>query len=270
MVHQDSLGALHWFLIDKDSSAGRNSIAFIEKDDHNRLWLATHHGLYHIDPGTNKILNYLPENGNNIKPLTDDINIISKSRGGYLWLGTYGQGLKLLNLKSGSVIKYEHNPADSNSISNNNITSITTDRDENLWVGTYSGLSRLNKQNGHFKNYLDKTSITWVQEDSASDIWVGTLTGFFRYDRNTDAFLPFTDQAEVIKSNITVFGIAEDPQRFLWLVTWKGILQLNKDRNTVVMFGKNQGVNPIVLNNIGYTRQNGDVILWGFGGLLYI
>ena len=128
-----------------------------------------------------------------------------------------------------------------------------------MWVGTFSGLSKLNMQNGHFKNYLNKSTIFWVKEDSAGDIWVGTATGFFRYDRNTDTFLPFTDQAQVIKSNTGVFGITEDLQRFLWLVTWKGILQLNKDRNAVVMFGKNQGINPVVLTNIGYTRQNGDV-----------
>ena len=122
--------------------------------------------------------------------MTEEINIVSKSKDGYLWLGTNIHGLKLLNVKSGSIIKYEYDPADSNSISSNSISSITKDRNENLWVGTFRGLSRLNMQNGHFKNYLNKLSFYWVKEDSAGDIWAGTSAGFSGIDRKTDTFFP--------------------------------------------------------------------------------
>ncbi|HEX3767549.1 MAG TPA: two-component regulator propeller domain-containing protein, partial [Puia sp.] len=260
LVHQDSLGALHWFQIEKDSSALREFIYAIEKDDHNRLWLATRYGLYYTDPGTDKIFNYKPENGNDKNLSSESINFIRKSTDGYLWIGTEGLGLKLLKVISGVVIKYEHDPSDSNSISSNSITAIATDRNEYLWVGTMHGLNKFNQKNGHFRRYLDNLSIMWVQKDSAGDIWAAAMTGFFRYDRNTDSFMPFTDQAGVIKSNTGVFGFTEDPRQFLWLTTWRGILQLNKDRRAAVMLGKNQGINPIVLANTIFTRQNGDVV----------
>ena len=266
LVHQNSLGVLKSFLINNDSSLKSNDINFIEKDDHNRLWLATNHGLRYVDPSTNQVSVYQAEYGNNKSPVPDTISVIRKSRDGQLWLGTYSRGLGLLDVKTGSFIKYEHIPADSNSISNNCIFSITPYREDNLWVATYSGLNRLNKQNGRFKKYLNNQFINWVMEDSEGVIWAGTLNGLFRYNPNADVFLSFTDQSGVIKNNTAIFGIAEDHQQCLWLNTWKGIVRLNKERNEAVVFGKNQGVNPIIFTNIGFTRQNGDVLFGDSAG----
>ncbi len=104
-----------------------------------------------------------------------------------MWLGS-NRGLKMMDLKTGAITKYEHDPADSNSIDNNNINSIATDKNENLWVGTSYGLNRLDNQTGHFKKYLGKHYVFWITVDSEGNIWVATATGLFRYDQNDRYF----------------------------------------------------------------------------------
>ena len=259
LVRQDSNGTTQKFLVDKDSSGQKNIITFIEKDDSNRLWLATLHGLYYFDPGTNKILGYHPANGNANSFFQDTINTIRKGKNNKLWLGT-NKGLKLLDIKTGAVTLYHRDPKDSGSISNNQILSIGNDEKEDLWIGTLDGINRLNKQTGLFKRYPGKLTIQSLFEDNKKDLWAGTMTGLFRYDRNADVFLSFTDQSGVMSASESIWGIAEDDHQHLWLNTFKGILRMNKDRDGTVVFGINQGVNPLVLTNFGYTRQNGDVL----------
>ncbi len=244
LLRRDTKGAVQKFLIDKDSTSSKNVIIYIEKYDNDRFWLSTLHGLYHFDHSTNKIDEYRPENGNNSEPLADGIEITLKDKYSHLWIGTDGMGLKKMDLKTGSITKYEHNPADSNSIDDNIVYSLATDNNEKLWVGTLRGLSRLDSQTGHFKKYLRRQSVFCIKIDSEGDIWVATATGLFKYDRNDDIFLLFNDQSGILKSNWGVFWIEEDHQQVLWLSTARGILRLNKERNEAVMFGKNQGLNP--------------------------
>ncbi len=265
LLRRDPKGAVQKFLIDKDSSSSKNVIIYIEKYDNNRFWLSTLHGLYHFDHSTNKIDEYRPENGNNSEPFADGIEITLKDKYNHLWIGTYGTGLKRMDLKTGSITKYEHNPADSNSIDDNIVYSLATDNNEKLWVGTLRGLSRLDSQTGHFKKYLRRLSVFCIKIDSEGDIWVATATGLFKYDRNDDIFLLFNDQSGILKSNWGVFWIEEDHQQVLWLSTARGILRLNKERNEAVMFGKNQGLDPQI-SNFGYTRKNGDVLFGDSSG----
>ncbi len=50
LIRRDSNGTVQKFLIDKDSSSFKNGIYYIEKDDNERFWLSTLHGLYYFDP----------------------------------------------------------------------------------------------------------------------------------------------------------------------------------------------------------------------------
>jgi ligand-binding sensor domain-containing protein/signal transduction histidine kinase len=261
LIHRDLNGMSHQFLVDKDSTSGKNFIYYVEKDENNRLWLATSHGLYYFDPVSNTIIPYKPGIGSTTGLIADTvIFVISKSKNDKLWIGTAVNGLKLLDIKTGEVITYNHSPEDSNSLSSDNVRAITTDKNGNLWVATRDGLNMIDKQTGHFKKYLNKVAVDCVMEDSEDNLWAGTEQGFFRFDRNTNIFLPFADQSGIFKTSTGTWGIAEDHNQYLWLNTSKGILRLNKERNEILVFGKNQGVNPIVTQNFGYTQQNGDVL----------
>ena len=68
-----------------------------------------------------------------------------------LWAGTGYSGefyLNRIDLRSGRVTRYEHDPDDSKSISRLQIIAITEDSSGRLWVGTARGLNLFDRQTG--------------------------------------------------------------------------------------------------------------------------
>jgi ligand-binding sensor domain-containing protein len=142
LVHLDSKGVIHKLSIDKDSSSNKNQILFIQKDNNNRLWLATLHGLYYIDSGTNKIVGYHSEVGYTNSMYPDTVLMINIVKDNKPCLAT-SRGLKILDVNSGNLTTYLHDPEDTNSLDQDYISSLTTDKNEGIWVGTLSGINSL-------------------------------------------------------------------------------------------------------------------------------
>src|SRR3712207_5949939 len=64
------------------------------------------------------------------------VNCIARDSKGFMWFGTQDG----LNRYDGyKITYYRHNPADSNTISNNFIWSIYEDRQGLIWIGTNGG-----------------------------------------------------------------------------------------------------------------------------------
>src|ERR1700733_5285450 len=77
------------------------------------------------------------------------INSILQDKNGFIWFGT-GEGVFRYN---GFTFKSFRNfPGDSTTLVNNVINALYTE-DDNLWVGTGSGLSRININTGVLKNF---------------------------------------------------------------------------------------------------------------------
>ena len=111
---------------------------------------------------------------------------------GTLWVGS-PFGLHRLNLISQGVGKhskvnfthYRHNPADSNSLSHNNITGIYEDHKGILWIMTLEGvLNAFDPESGKFTRYhpdpghslqLYSQLKTGITEDMEGNLWIGTF-----------------------------------------------------------------------------------------------
>jgi ligand-binding sensor domain-containing protein/signal transduction histidine kinase len=264
LVHQDNKGSIHKISMDKDSSWNKNNIFFIQKDN-NRLWLATLHGLFYVDSGTNNIVGYHPDVGYTSGMHPDTILIINKVKDNKLCLAT-NNGLKILDVKTGAFTTYMHDADDTNSLDQNYIYSLATGRNKDIWAGTLSGINRLDRQTGQIKRYNGKFQVFCLLEDSEENLWAATGNGLFRYDRKADIFLSFTDQAGIINKTESIYGLAEDSQQNLWLNTSRGILRMNKERNETMMFSKDYGFAPIRISNNGFTRKNGEVLFGDSAG----
>jgi hypothetical protein len=171
-----------------------------------------------------------------------------------------------LDTKSGTFTHFQNNVNDTVSINYNAVNTISIDKKQNVWIGTDKGLNRFNKQTNNFKRYLNQTGIITITEDTKGDLWCGTSSGVFKYDKETDNFLKFTDESTIISLSLPVGGIIEDHEQNLWLVSGKGIIRLNKERNSAVLYGKNQGVNIFALILSNYIRQNGEILVGDTSG----
>lgn len=159
--------------------------------------------------------------------LFEHITGMVQDRQGYMWLASK----KGLYRYDGYQMTYfRNNPLDPNSISTDQLESITIDANGILWIGTQgSGLERFDPATGvftHFRhNPRDPSSIsddlvTAVLVDREGTLWVGG-NGLDRYDARTGKFIHYKykpDDTTSISSD-EVVAIYEDSKGELWIGT---------------------------------------------------
>lgn len=103
------------------------------------------------------------------------------------WLGSARDGLLKFNREKGIYQRFVHNTSDQQSISSNYILTISEDTQGNFWVGTKSGLNRMNRQTGTFVTYrendgLPNNQVNGIQEDKHGRLWLSTNNGLCNFD----------------------------------------------------------------------------------------
>jgi signal transduction histidine kinase/DNA-binding response OmpR family regulator/ligand-binding sensor domain-containing protein len=165
------------------------------------LWVGTiGGGLKQMDLKTNKFLDVpLVSEGKNIG---NSIQALMQDRRGNLWLGTEGEGIvifypdKTSGYRKGKVINYRIFPQafPKKSIPNDFVMCILEDRNKNIWIGTWGGLSLIESSefekndpsaiviqnftnNPHDNSSISNNTIMSLLEDDKGNIWVGTQGG---------------------------------------------------------------------------------------------
>ncbi len=71
---------------------------------------------------------------------------------GVFWLGTWISGLCRYDPSDSSILFLTKNPHDIYSIRSNRINNVSIDRDQNIWITTSNGLSKLQRRSMNFHN----------------------------------------------------------------------------------------------------------------------
>lgn len=122
----------------------------------------------------------------------------STEAGNVLWIGTHDGGLNRFDRKSGKFIHYTHRPGNEKSLSDNTVTSIHKDPEENfLWIATANGLNKFDKITGTFGHYTEKdglpsNTIQSVIIDEHGYFWLGTANGLSKFDPMLELFENYT------------------------------------------------------------------------------
>ena len=128
--------------------------------------------------------------------ITNTVEYVYVDSEGYVWFAT-ATGLQQFD--GFNFINYLYNSDDSSSISYNFISTISEDRDGNIWIGTLGkGLNMFNKERGvfyHLKNGSDDASILTsniipreqgvIVQDSDGYLWVNTNFGLNKINIET-------------------------------------------------------------------------------------
>ncbi len=187
------------------------------------------------------------------------VHAILQDSKGFLWIGTeYG-----LNRYDGyNFIVYQHDPSDTNSISDNFIWKIFEDSHNNLWIGTNSGgLNKYNYETNTFIRFDGKfnvdspSNIRSIFEDSQNNLWIGTEnTGLFVRRSNKDKFIRIGNEDN---SDLSVRAICEVENEIIWIGTDKeGMFEVNLNGNQLY---KN---NNIKSNSIWALEANKSGNVW--------
>jgi signal transduction histidine kinase/ligand-binding sensor domain-containing protein len=154
---------------------GRRLVFDVLEDTQGRLWVAT--------PGGLKVLRH--EHFESVLPgaplLNDAFVVLTETRDGALWAGTYGKGL--YRIKDGQKRLY----GERDGLSSLQIRALLEDRDGSLWIGTFGGGLNLLSQ-GNFTTFtaqdgLLSDNISHVEDDGQGSLWLSTTRGICRVSK---------------------------------------------------------------------------------------
>jgi signal transduction histidine kinase/ligand-binding sensor domain-containing protein/DNA-binding response OmpR family regulator len=188
--------SFHVYLYNPDDkySLSNNRIVKIWEDSDNFIWVESHDGHYHyLDITTDRFYSFP-----NSKDINNNVNVRITSflevNGNEIWLGTDNAGVYHLILNDNGIYDYKHFSAlDINSISNDNINFIISDKDSNVWIGTANGVNLVQKRPDSSDGYIFQHFLidhTFTCAVSLNDkIWFGTSNKeFISYNLKTELF----------------------------------------------------------------------------------
>lgn len=191
------------------------------QDNQGILWIGTEDGgLNRFNPKTKTFSFFTPSNAfTNVHGLcmVDD----------YLWVGTFSKGVKVVDTRTGAVVKTYQKTDSPRSLIDNSVFSICRTTTGDIYLGTLFGLLRYNRQSDDFDRVpeLNGRFVYDIKEDSGGNLWLATYAnGAYCYnvsekkwknylhDENNPGSLPYDK----------VVSIFEDSHRQVWLTTQGG------------------------------------------------
>ncbi|WP_343732668.1 two-component regulator propeller domain-containing protein [Duganella sp.] len=156
-------------------------------------------------------------------------------RDGTLWFGTFTDGLKRRDPKSGRYYNYERDNLDRHGISDNQISSLYQDRTGTLWVGNwYTGVDRVDLNSGGFERYTEhagvlpsigSSKVRAITAASGGKVWLGTATGLALLDpaQGKVSFSSNEEEGPSSPPADQLMALATDQQGRLWVGTITGL-----------------------------------------------
>lgn len=215
-----------------DTAGSSDHITTLYLDRANILWIVTEDGkLNKFDPASRE---FMDSTFRELEGLW--VNSVCEDISGTLWIGTYGNGVKMLDKNNQEFTAHGSALSQNTASSHYRVMSLYADTSGNLWIGTEgSGVGKINT-NLNFISYkrnldsgvsLSDDVVLSICKDKSGIIWVGTAKGGInRFDRENNQITYYTSNpadSNSISSN-TVNSIYEDTYGTLWFGTIDGVL----------------------------------------------
>lgn len=241
-----------------NSLHGKRVREFCRADD-GTLWIGTEDGgLNHFNPKTKEFHFFEPSAGfTNIHGLCMD--------GSHLWVGTFSKGLRVIDTRTGVVLRTYTEGHTPHSLNDNSIFSICRTSAGEIYLGTLFGLLRYNRTQDSFDCIpeLNGKFVYDIKEDSYGNLWLVTYAnGAYCYDVSARRWKNYVFDAEDERSlpYDKVLSVFEDSYRQIWLTTQGGGFCLfHPDTETFTRYGLKDGLpNDVVYQIV----EDDDRFLW--------
>ena len=157
----------------------------IFEDKEGILWLGTRKGIIAFNQNDSSFTSYLNEKVTSISSISEDLS-------GNIWFGTWESGLFSFDKNSKKITNYLSDDNDKNN--DITITSVCCERSGTLWIGTKTGIKKLNRIKLPFKTYpMDKIASAIVNWGKGI-LWVFEYNKYswLKFDINKEQFVPYS------------------------------------------------------------------------------
>lgn len=206
---------------------------------------------------------------------SDEARSLFFDRNGLMLIGT-NSGLKAYDGYNIEVLK--STAASPQYLPNNNITAITQDHDDNIWIGTRNGVVRIDPRTNSRTIYPSENKMQpWANTlltDHLGRVWKGTSDGLYVFDRRHDRFRRVaggnawaTDsKGQRVRTVIRgVMSVAEDRRGNIFFGTWNlGLFRINsrgRDLRSYPAVNSHGSVYSLFFDS----RQRLWIGSWGYG-----
>jgi signal transduction histidine kinase/ligand-binding sensor domain-containing protein/CheY-like chemotaxis protein/AraC-like DNA-binding protein len=239
------------------SSAAVTSFA---EDMHGDIYIGTDAGklnLYHRNSG---LFTHIPLGNGHIQ------SILSLARvGNEIWIGTYADGLYVLNMFKGSSRHYTRGEGAAD-LSSNEIFCIREDKKGKVWLGTNGeGLMMYDPETRTFKRFLppkfpepvrngglpSNGFIRTIAEDAAGNLWIGSNgTGVVVFNNERNLFTLLDLKNSNLPSDY-IMDIHVDHANNIWMGTQgAGLCRYNRETKNFTTYSEKEGLVNGFVNKI--------------------
>jgi len=260
----------------------------------NKIWIGTfEHGLDVMDAGTGRIIKHYDHKTSSFKSdfivsfyetpekklyvitsvgiyLYDDQNdsfkicdffsesthytCMFKDKDGNLWAGSYRDGLFYYNPKTKEKAVYRHDYKDGKSISNDFITSIFQDKQNNLWIATENGLNLFNAKTKEFTKFTTKDGfssnvIYSILQDDQQNLCITTSKGLVRFNYKTKSVKIFTTANGLLSDQFNYSSAFKDSNGDMYFGNLNGMISFNPKNFSTYRYNPPVFITGLQINN---------------------
>jgi signal transduction histidine kinase/ligand-binding sensor domain-containing protein/AraC-like DNA-binding protein len=247
------------------------NVTAIHIDREERIWLGHGAGLQIRDKDFNSLWPFKPvEPILPIGPIGETFRFFEDSQG-YLWIGTYINGLLKYNPYT-QVLEQYYPGKTHKHIAGADVRAVMEDGDGNIWIAIHGqGIFVMKKDSDQFISLFDYIpGIPWMINDKwvfdilfdqKGDLWLASSTGAIYYNFESKSHKIFGSDVtgNLVLSNLFVNTIFFDDQWNIWLGTLNGLNILSSDHSTLKIYNQTNGLPN---SDIRAINQDSDGIMW--------
>lgn len=241
-----------------ENAISGEAVREIKQDGLGYLWIGTEDaGLNRLNPQTGVFQHYQFEN-TELEGMQQNIHGILPL-GDKIWVGTFQNGLFILDRESGRVIK-QFKAGEKSGLRSNFIVTFYRSSNGTVYVLTSAGVHLYDERNGRF-NLFEGLPVNYFYtsflEDRRGGLWAGTYWDGLYY------FNPVTGEKKALKkeknnpgslSSNAINGIFEDSKGQIWVTTENGLNLLRSPEQPFIQYTTEDGF-P---SNVFYTILEDD------------